>query len=58
MLGPDPLGLVNKGSLLALGQQLPLRPKPLGDLCSGIVIILDTSIKRPKLLYFCDKKPT
>ena len=39
MLGPDPLGLVNKGSLLALGQQLPLRPQPLGDLCSVIVII-------------------
>ena len=29
---PQPLGLINEGSLFALGQGLPLGPKPFGDL--------------------------
>ena len=32
MESPQPLGLVNEGSLLALGQGLPLGSEPFGDL--------------------------
>ena len=54
VLGPNPLGLVNKGPLFRLREQLPLGAEPLGDLRVvhlGVLLRWKSQIKIHRLAF-------